>query len=235
VRLTGEVSEGQQWRGLIGQGWEVRLTPIPASGRGYTGWDIAVNPEADEGYPDALLLATPPYGSLTQREIGTTFGLRAQDSIAWSPRRFHFLISAKDLRLARKLFAELMPAPTAPKGAGGAGASPVRAGERVEGTKPAEVSAQSRLLALLSHSSTVGSGEFSVTNARFVPGSADAAAFAQQWAAHLGRVPHTVEQSVSQATARGELHWIHFEVTLWLPGTWKLSPNLRSEAANCAE
>jgi len=95
VELTGEVSAGQEWSAAVGEGWIFRVVPIAASGKGYTGWDLVMDRAGGDravggGYPDALLLATPPYGSLNEREIGTTFGMRAQDSIAWTPRRFRF-------------------------------------------------------------------------------------------------------------------------------------------------
>jgi len=95
---------------LIGKGWVFRVLPIAPSGKGYTGWDLVVDraDAKDAGYPDALLLATPPYGSLNEREIGTTFGLRAQDAIAWGPRRFHFFTDLKDLRRGRELYRAVM-------------------------------------------------------------------------------------------------------------------------------
>ena len=100
VELQGEVNRGQEWRAAIGQGWAFRVLPV--AGTEYSGWDLAI--DRDGIYPDALLLATPPYGSLNQREIATTFGLRAQDAIAWQPRKFHFLTSEKGLTQARELY-----------------------------------------------------------------------------------------------------------------------------------
>jgi hypothetical protein len=111
--ITAEVRAGQEWSAPIGQGWLLRLVPIAPSGQDYSGWDLAVSPPGDTAYPDALLLATPPYGSLSEREIGTTFGLRAQDAIAWQPRHFHFLLSARDLATARRLFQQLTAASSA--------------------------------------------------------------------------------------------------------------------------
>ena len=254
VTLKGEVSQGQQWSAEIGQGWQFRLEPIPPSGQAYSGWDLIVNPVGDGAYPDALLLATPPYGSLNQRELGTTFGLRAQDAIAWSPRRFHFLASIRDLARARDLFSQIMSSPTMssqtmPSPITAAQTSPqkdpiqtnpssVSQGRRA-GIKPGQIdarlSAQSRLLALLSNPAAVGNGVFTVVDTRLVPGSADAPAFAEQWAANLSHVPHTTDQSAATTTLRGELHWVRFEVTLWLPQAWNPPPALRPVEAKCAE
>jgi hypothetical protein len=219
---------GQEWNALIGDGWIFRILPIdtpvnsPArsDAQRYTGWDLVIDREQGGGYPDALLLGTPPYGSLTEREIGTTFGLRAQDAIAWGPRRFHFMTSATDLAqgrdLYRSVFTEVSP----------------KAGDRAAS---GQNRATDQLLALLNKGSWLGKGEFSVLDARLVAGTADPAPFARQWAMRLGQVPHTMEQSPNQSNPRGELRWIRFKVTLWLPASWNVSPKWEKEAATCAE
>jgi len=227
VTLTGEVKEGQEWKAAIGEGWIFRLAPIQPSGRGYSGWDLVVNRAEDANYPDALLVASPPYGSLNEREIGTTYGLRAQDAIAWSPRRFHFLTSIQDWRRAREFYRDLMA---------------VQAGQQA-GKDGRNGSAQSvtaaKLLTMLSDSGKMGSGVFTVQDARLIAGVGDPPAYAQQWAAHLSDVPHTTEQSGvspgASPSSRGELRWIRFAVTLTLPASWKTPPELRSLAATCAE
>jgi len=71
VVLTGEAGEGQQWRAAFGQGWAFRVLPIQPGPAGYSGWDLVVDREQPAGYPDALLLATPPYNSINEREVGT--------------------------------------------------------------------------------------------------------------------------------------------------------------------
>ena len=97
VVLTGEVNGGQEWKAAIGEGWVFRLVPIRAGVPAAAGtwWWIA---SRGAGYPDALLLATPPYNSINEREVGTTYGLRAQDAIGWNPRSFHFLTDPAALR-----------------------------------------------------------------------------------------------------------------------------------------
>ena len=73
----------------------------------YSGWDLVVDREPAAGFPDALLLATLPYNSINEREIGTTFGLRAQDAIGWNPRSFRFIVTPSDFREAQQLFRSL--------------------------------------------------------------------------------------------------------------------------------
>src|ERR1700738_1509554 len=73
VVLKGEVNAGQVWKAALGQGWVFRIQPIQPGPAGYSGWDLVVDRDPPVGYPDALLLATPPYDSINEREIGTTF------------------------------------------------------------------------------------------------------------------------------------------------------------------
>ena len=104
VVLDGEASAGQEWKSTIGGGWVFRLVPIVAGKSGYTGWDLVVDRLPGAGFPDALYLATPPYNSINEHEVGTTFGLRAQDAIGWNPRSFHFLTNASEFREAQLIY-----------------------------------------------------------------------------------------------------------------------------------
>src|SRR5215469_8429130 len=103
LELRGEVTAEQEWNAAIGQGWVFRVLPIA----GYSGWDLVVDRDAPAGYPDAVLLATPPYGSINEREIGTTFGLRAQDAVGWNTRSFRFLTDAAQFRQAQQWFRQI--------------------------------------------------------------------------------------------------------------------------------
>ncbi len=105
--LSGEVNAGQVWQEPLGEGWAFRIQPIQATQAGYSGWDLVVDRQPPAGYPDALLLATLPFNSINEREIGTTFGLRAQDAIGWTPRTFHFLIDPAAFRQAQQLYLSL--------------------------------------------------------------------------------------------------------------------------------
>ena len=215
VVLMGEVSAGQQWHAALGDGWVFRLMPIAPGQQQYTGWDMVLDREGPEaGYPDALLLGTPPYGSLSEREMGTTYGLRAQDAIAWTPRRFHFLTSARDVERARGLFDRVM------------------SGREQEG---AVSRATEELLRLVSDPARMGTGEFGVLDAKLTPGEGDPAKFAEQWASRLPLVPHTNLQAEGKGSARGQLRWIRFRVTLWMPGSWRLLSGMQFTSVTCAK
>lgn len=216
--LQGEVSAGQEWREAFGGGWVFRVVPIQPGKGGYSGWDLVVDREQAVGFPDALLVATPPYNSINEHEVGTTFGLRAQDAIGWNPRSFRFLTDPDALRESQKLFQVL-------GGTKGVMPSPV--------VSSREGIAMQRQLKI--NQQSLG-GEFRILDARLVPGAADPAYFAQHWAMALAKTPHTFEPvSTGDSTARGELRWIRFSITLWLPGRWKAPAGFHAIRAACAE
>jgi hypothetical protein len=165
------------------------------------------------GYPDALLLATPPYGSLNEREIGTTFGMRAQDAIAWNPRRFRFLNSVSDMEHVKASFQVLL-----------------------KDKSGLDVTVMSKAGAeLLKQLDRASAGRFEVVEARLTAGVGDPPAFAEQWAMHLSRVPHTLVPSDGTQSARGELRWIRFKTALWLPKQWVAAPGLKTKLVKCAQ
>src|ERR1022692_2588895 len=164
LAFSGEVNAGQEWRATIGEGWVFRVLPVqPAKDAqvpAYSGWDLVVDRDQPAGFPDALLLATPPYNSISEREVGNTFGLRAQDAIGWNPRSFRFLSTPAALREGRQLYSVLVrdgqihaPSSSHP----GANADAARA--------------MRRLLELESHALA---GQFRILDARLAPGIADA-------------------------------------------------------------
>ncbi|MDR3791782.1 MAG: hypothetical protein P4L03_00235 [Terracidiphilus sp.] len=211
VTLSGSVDAGREWRQGIGGGWVLRLVPIAPGAAGYTGWDLVMDRETGAGFPDALLLATPPYGSINEREIGTTFGLRAQDVIGWSPRSFRFLTEAGALREGQKLFPALA------------------AGKRT----PAAEAAAGKLVALSAHAAA---GQLRIEDARLTPGVADAAPFAVNWALRAARMAHTeLAPPGGKATARGTLQWMRFTVVLWLPQGWKTPQGVEAKPGPCSE
>lgn len=213
VILNGETKAGQEWRQAIGQGWIFRLFPIQAGNEGFTGWDLVVDREEGAGFPDALLLATPPYRSVGEHEVGTTFGLRAQDAVSWNPRSFRFLGTVYALRQGQLLYERLE------KAAG----RPDAGWEREQVTK-----------GLMDLEKQALTGEFHIVEARLAPGVADAPPFAEAWAHATARAAYTVEPSSSgKPSARGELHWIRFSATLWLPEKWKTPGPLHAVPAEC--
>lgn len=209
IVLAGDVSAGNSWQADIGQGWTFRVLPIAAGRKDYSGWDLVVDRTQPAGYPDALLLATPPYNSINEREIGTTYGLRAQDAIGWNPRSFRFLTDPAALREGQRLFRQL------------------------SASGPAQTAVASRLLALANHAAA---GQFRILDARLIPGVADPAPYAQNWALEYERTQHSVESNMGNpATPRGQLFWMRFSVTLWLPQGWRAPRTLHATTAPCAE
>jgi hypothetical protein len=217
VVLRGEVNASQVWESSLGQGWEFRLLPIERGQAGYSGWDLVVDREQPTGYPDALLLGTPPYSSINEREIGTTFGLRAQDAIGWNPRSFHFLIDSSAFHHAQQLFLSL-------EKEGQLSASATKG--------PKAMHDVDQLMGL---EKARAAGELRIEDARVVPGVSDAAPFAQVWALAGMRTPHQVVAAPDgKSSPRGSLAWMRFSVTLWLPASWKLPPELHGTQTACA-
>jgi len=226
--LAGEVGANQEWRAAFGQGWVFRLVPIQPGNAGYSGWDLVVDRDPPAGFPDALLVATPPYNSINEREVGTTFGLRAQDAIGWNPRSFRFLTTPEGFHQSRQLYLSLS----------GDGqirlAEPASTPRNTSANKnlPA-VRATQRLMQLERQSSA---GQFRILDARLAPGVSDAASYAENWALASPKTRHTLESSTTgKSTPLGELHWIQFSITLWLPASWKTPAALHATRAACSE
>jgi hypothetical protein len=225
IVLTGEVNAGQEWKKTIGEGWVFRIVPINSNA--YSGWDLVIDRDQPAGFPDALLLATPPYNSINEHEIGTTFGLRAQDAIGWNPRSFRFIRTPEAFRESQQIFRQLSHdgqlhlAVPEPNGSASASRS------------PAEIRATRRLMELQQYSSA---GEFRILDARLAPGVSDAASYAENWALASPRTPHKTELAVTgKSTPLGELHWMRFSVALWLPAVWKTPNGLESTRVACSQ
>jgi len=213
--LDGDVNAGQEWSAPIGQGWKFRLVPVPSLDAGYSGWDLVVDRIPSAGFPDALYLATPPYNSINQREIGTTYGLRAQDAIGWNPRNFRFLTDPAAFREAQEDYRSAFEPNHDP----------------VPGKTTAAASAH-----LLKLAEGASPGELRILDAHLSPGIADPAPFAQAWARASARTPHRIDPSAGgKAAARGTLNWMRFEIVLWLPSGWKLPPGAHAQAAACGQ
>lgn len=222
VVLAGEVNTGQEWRVAFGQGWVFLVLPIQPGKAGYSGWDLVVDREQPAGYPDALLLATPPYNSINEREVGTTYGLRAQDAIGWNPRSFRFLTNPAAFDESRKLYLSLSR-----------GGQVRLAAQANSGQKTEAVRATQRLMELDTQSSA---GQFRILDARLAPGIADAVPYAENWAVQSARTPHSTRPAQGgRATPLGQLDWMRFSVTLWLPAGWKTPRELHGAPAACSE
>ncbi len=212
LELDGDVNAGQEWSASIGQGWRFRLVPIAALNAGYSGWDLVVDRNPPAGFPDALYLATPPYNSINEREIGTTFGLRAQDAIGWNPRSFRFLTDPATFQEAQQNYDLAFV-------------------HRKDETSQSEKGASELLLKAAAGASQ---GELRIQDAHISPGIADPAPFAQAWARASSVIPHQIDPSASGKTAaRGTLNWMRFRVVLWLPPGWKAPPGSHAQPAVC--
>ena len=211
IQLTGEVSAGQVWQAPIGQGWTFRILPVQPAQAG-SGWDLVVDREPPTGYPDALLLATPPYNSVNEREIASTFGLRSQDALGWNVRSFRFLTDPAAFHDAQSYFLQLA---------------------RSGGLARPNAADTSRLLNLVKHAS---SGQLRILDARLTPGTADGQPFAENWARAFSRSSYTIQDPPQgHATALGSINWIRFTVTLDLPATWRFPPGVQSAPSACAQ
>lgn len=216
VELKGQINAGQSWQAPLGQGWVFRILPIPPGQVGYSGWDLTVDRDPPAGYPDALLLATLPYNSINEREVGTTFGLRAQDAIGWNPRSFHIMIDPASFREAQQLYLELAKAGAL------SGAVAQKGSQDID-----------RLLRLQKNTAA---GELHIEDVRLNPGIADPAPFAQAWTLAALRMPHEIVAAPDgKSSQRGSLEWMRFSVTLWLPGAWKLPEGLHGVPAPCVQ
>ncbi len=219
IVLLGDVSMGREWNAPIGQGWFFRVIPIQPANAGYNGWDLVVDRDPPAGFPDALLLATPPYNSINEREVGTTFGLRAQDAVGWNPRSFRFLTDPVEFQEAQTAYREL------------ARLGGLRAGPR-SGATPEQAAAARKLIGLLRPSAQ---GQFRILDAHLAPGIADALPYAESWALQSMKTAQSYDSPGSRPTPLGQLHWIRFSISLWLPRSWKIPNSVRATPSSCAE
>ena len=213
--LDGDVSAGREWTAPIGEGWRFRLVPILALDGALSGWDMVVDRIPPSGFPDALYLATPPYNSISEREIATTYGLRAQDTIGWNPRSFRYLTDPAAFREAQQdyHFAFELHHDPAPK--------------------KMIAAASARLLKLTEGASA---GELKILDAHLSPGIADPAPFAQGWARASSQTQHELDPSPGGKKASlGTLNWMRFEVVLWLPPGWKPPPGEKVQTTACGQ
>jgi len=223
IVLFGDVSIGHEWKAPIGQGWFFRVIPIQSANLTYSGWDLAVDRDPPAGFPDALLLATPPYNSINEREVGTTFGLRAQDAIGWNPRSFRFVTDPVEFEKAQVAYRELARL-------GGLRAR--AASGSASGPTPEQAAATRKLIGLLRSSA---SGQFRILDAHLAPGVADAQPYAETWALQSMKTTQSYDSPGSTPTPFGQLHWIRFSISLWLPGSWKLPASIHASPSSCTD
>ena len=176
VSFEGQVQAGQSFLQPLGS-----LSHAAGAGMVFdleavrAGWIVRVLPEAvvsgraPRPAHDAAELATPPYNSVTPLALTTDYSFRAQDAIAWNPRRFQFAAETPSFQKLESAYAAYMANP-----------NDAAAGERL-----AEMAA------------ALPTAELRVLDSRLVPGSANQAQMAAAVASHIAETPHTVEQGSS--------------------------------------
>ena len=212
--IEGEVKAGQPFERPIGNGLEIMLEPIAS------GWVLRVIPvRGPRGQHDYAELATPPYRSVSPLLIGTNFSFRAQDALAWNPRRFRFAASRMSFAELTSAYNEVMRF-SVPVSATGEAA-------RVLALRSAE----------LQLSSLVGrapEAELTIVDARLEQGTANQAQTAAMVASHLNRSAHEVEQPTNgPATGLGKINWFRFRLRITLQPGFEADKLLPIERSGC--
>jgi len=167
--FEGETVAGQSFVQALGNGMVFDLEAVPA------GWIVRVLPaavvagKAPRPAHDAAELATPPYNSVTPLAVTTDFSFRAQDAVAWNPRRFAFAGDAGSFLKFETAYKAFM-------------------------ANPQDAGAQEKLAEMAAAAPT---GELQILDSKLVPGTANQAQMAAAVALHIEQTPHTVEQGGS--------------------------------------
>jgi len=158
--FEGDVRAGEGFERVFARGLKFYLEPLRS------GWIVRVLAvDEPRGMHDYAGLATPPYNSVSPLLIGTDWSFRAQDAVAWNPRRFRYAADRGAFRRLAGLYDGVV--------AGDPGKSAIAA-ELVSGQPE---------------------GVLTILDARIVPGIADQAQMAATVASHLGTTPHSVDQA----------------------------------------
>jgi hypothetical protein len=202
--IEGEAKAGESFVAPIGNGLEVRLEALSWG----SGWVLRVLPvKGPMPKHDYAELATPPYDSVSPLLLSTDFSFRAQDAVAWNPRRFRYADSAAE-------FGQLM-----------------EAFEKYRRSTPPAANTENELAAVVSKAPE---GRLQILDARLVPGSANQAGTAATVATHFSMSAHTVEEPPEgKGTALGKLSWVRFRISLDLAPGFKADPGLRFEGRKC--
>ncbi|HXJ16467.1 MAG TPA: hypothetical protein VNM68_04630 [Candidatus Polarisedimenticolia bacterium] len=103
VRFAGEVIDGQPFEYDIGHGLVFRLNPLGGNAAG--GWVIEILPKVQppDGPIEFTEIATPPYHFYNQRFLAGAYGYSAREAVAITPRKFYFVQSVADERIANEV------------------------------------------------------------------------------------------------------------------------------------
>ena len=193
---------GEEYVRPLGNGLEVMLEPLAS------GWILRVLPvSGPRPAHDYAELATPPYQSVSPLLISTDYSFRAQDAVAWNPRRFRYASGAKDYAAMLAAYLEYM------KGTSRRGAME---------SELAELAGQSP------------EGRIEILDSHFVPGMANQAQTAAMVASHLSTTPPSVEQvEGGKGSALGRVTWMKFRISVDLPAGFQSAKGLMVQTGSC--
>ena len=103
VHFAGEVTDGKLFEREVGRGLVFRLIPLGGDSAG--GWVIEVAPRAqpaDEAV-EFSEVATPPFHFYNDRYLAGAYGYSTKEAAALTLRRFNFVLSVNDYRLAEEV------------------------------------------------------------------------------------------------------------------------------------
>jgi len=202
--IEGEVKAGESFARPIGDGLEVRLEALSWG----SGWLLRVVP-IKGGMPkhDYAELATPPYESVSPLLLSTDFSFRAQDAVAWNPRRFRYADNQSDFQRLSDMY------------------------EQYRRSTPPSAKTEGELAVAVSKAPE---GMLQILDARLIPGSANQAGTATTVATHFNSSAHTVEEPPEgKGTALGKLTWVRFRVSLALRPGFHPDKGLKIEDHKC--
>ena len=162
VVFDGDVKAGEGFEKIFAKGLKFYMEPLRS------GWIVRVlAADGPRGAHDYAELATPPYRSVNPLLISTDWSFRAQDAVAWNPRRFRYARNGEVFRRLAELY-------------GG-----VTANDAASSSKAAEIASEQP------------EGVVQILDARMAPGIADQAQMAATVASHLEETPHEVDQGIA--------------------------------------
>jgi hypothetical protein len=208
--VEGEVAAGNSIAIPIGGGLEVRLEALSWG----SGWLLRVvpvgGPKFGQGTHDYAELATPPYASVNPLLLSTDYSFRAQDAVAWNPRRFRFARNAKEFAAISVVY------------------------ERYSKVTPAGADVERELAAIVSKAPE---GTLLILDAKFVPGTANQSQMAATVASHFSTTAHTVEEPSADGSVKGgplgKLSWVRFRVSLEVTPEFRAERGLKIESHPC--
>ncbi len=206
--FEGEVHAGAGFVQPIGGGLEVRLEALSWG----SGWLLRVEPVvrprlAHDLSHDYAELATPPYASVSPLLISTDYSFRAQDAVAWNPRRFRFAASAGEFAAIRSVY------------------------DRYSRATPPGAAVEAELGTLVSKAAE---GTLQILDAKLIPGTANQAQMAAMVASHFSTTVHTIEEPrEGGGSVLGKLSWLRFRVSLDLPRGFSADSTLVFEPMEC--